>query len=324
MISDAYKGISLFFRNGAGVLPLSEQTVIALGTFDGVHIAHKRLLERAVAFKNELGASFCGAFCFSKSPLSYLCGTDVPQICTVEEKLDLMFDAGLDFVAVGDFDAFRDMSAQAFVTDVICGQLGGIGAVCGFNYRFGKGGAGNSQTLCQMLGEQNVIALPKVSIDSVTVSSTAIRDYLASGNVAMANKMLGRAFTLRAKVIPGKRLGRTIGCPTTNQVFPAGAVRLQNGIYATLCTTEDGKTYVGASNIGIRPSIDGDIDDHSLNCETMLADFSHDIYGELLTVEFCEFLRDEMKFSSLDELSAAIRHDLDRAVAHFADKSADK
>lgn len=294
-------------------------SVIALGTFDGVHIAHNALLRRAVAFKQEIGADLCGAFCFLESPLSVLRGVHIPQICTLEQKLEFMFEAGLDFVAVGDFSAFRDVSAQSFI-DVIKNNFNCVGAVCGFNHRFGKGGMGNSDLLGKILGDNRVITVPEIKLDGMTVSSSAIRKLLAEGNIELANKMLGRKFSLSAKVIRGKGLGHTINCPTTNQNFPMGSVRLKHGIYATLCTTEDGQVYVGASNVGTRPSIDGAIDDHALNCETLIANFSRDVYGQVLKIEFCDFLRGEQKFESLDELSDAIHRDLDGAIRYFSKK----
>ncbi len=313
-------GATVFFRDGLSPDTSLESTVLALGTFDGVHIAHKRLLECAVKLKNENNAALCGAFCFYQSPVSFLRGIDVPMICTFEQKLSLMLESGLDFVAAADFSDFCDMSADVFVNDVLRHRLGCFAAVCGFNHRFGRGGVGSSELLCSILGIDNVITLPEVKIDGETVSSTAIRDHLAMGEIAVANKMLGRAFSLTAPVLSGKKLGRTLGCPTANQCFPKHTVTLKNGIYATLCHTEDNKTYIGASNVGVRPSIGGDIDDHSLNCETLIYDFSREIYGESLTVEFYEYLRGEQKFSSLDELSRTIQNDLANAVDHFNTK----
>lgn len=312
-------GFSVISKDGQELDLNKSGCVIALGTFDGVHIAHKALLNRAVTFKNEIGADLCGAFCFMESPLSLLRGTTIPQICTLDQKLELMFEAGLDFVAVGNFSAFRDVSAHSFI-DVIKSRFGCIGAVCGFNHRFGKSGVGDASLLREILGDDRVITVSEIKLDGITVSSSAIRALLAEGNVEFANKMLGRNFTLCSEVIRGKGLGHTINCPTTNQNFPIGAVNLKRGIYATLCTTQDGQVYVGASNVGTRPSIDGTIDDHAFNCETLIADFSRDIYGQTLNVEFCRYLRGEQKFDSLDALSSAIHRDLESAVQYFSKK----
>ena len=310
-------GFSVIFKCGKELDLTKNSSVIALGTFDGVHIAHKALLHRAVTFKEEIGADVCGAFCFLESPLSLLRGAHIPQICTLEQKLELMFDSGLDFVAVGDFSAFRDVSAHDFI-GIIKNSFSCIGAVCGFNHRFGQGGAGNSAILRDILGDDRVITVAEIKLDGVTVSSSAIRKLLADGNIELANKMLGRNFCLSSEVIRGKGLGHTINCPTTNQNFPIGSASLKRGIYATLCTTEDGQVYVGASNVGTRPSIDGAIDDHAFNCETLISNFSRDIYGQVLKIEFCSYLRGEQKFDSLDALSNAIHCDLESALQYFS------
>ena len=312
-----FGGFTLVTRNSEPLPLNNSRTVVALGTFDGVHIAHRALLDSAVSLKIELSADLCGAFCFSQSPISVLRGIQVPTISTQKDKLRLMFDAGLDFVAIADFSAFRDMSAEQFVNETLCRELSCVGAVCGFNHKFGRGGAGDDRLLRSVLGERNVITYPEVTLDGETVSSTAIRAHLAAGELDVANKMLGRPFSLSATVLQGKKLGRTIGCPTTNQLFPSGSVGLCRGIYATLCHTDDGKAYVGASNVGIRPTIDGSLDDHSFNCETLLGDFSGDLYGQNLTLEFYKYLRPERKFGSLRELSEAIQNDLSCAYEHF-------
>ena len=310
-------GFALVTRNGESFSLKGSRTVVALGTFDGVHIAHRALLDSAVGLKNKLSADLCGAFCFAESPLSVLRGIQIPTISTQKDKLRLMFEAGLDFVAVADFSAFRDMSAEQFVNETLCRDLSCVAAVCGFNHKFGRGGTGDDSLLRSVLGDDNVITYPEVTLDGETVSSTAIRAHLAAGNLDVANKMLGRPFSLSAPVLAGKRLGRTIGCPTTNQLFPSGSVELCRGIYATLCHTDDGKAYIGASNVGIRPTIDGSLDDHSFNCETLLGDFSGDLYGQNLTLEFHKYLRPERKFGSLEELSLAIQNDLSCAYQYF-------
>ncbi|MBQ4091312.1 MAG: riboflavin biosynthesis protein RibF [Clostridia bacterium] len=310
-------GLTVVTRDGSPLCFEGKRVTLALGTFDGVHIAHRALLDCAIEQKHKLSASLAGAFCFAESPISVLRGIHVPTISTREEKLRLMFEAGLDFVAIADFAEFRDVSAEQFVKETLCRDLSCVGAVCGFNHRFGKGGAGDSSLLSSILGEENVITYPEVKLGGETVSSTAIRAHLAAGELDIANKMLGRPFSLSAPVLAGKKLGRTIGCPTTNQLFPGGSVNLCRGIYATLCYTEGGSVYVGASNVGVRPTIDGALDDHSFNCETLIADFSGDLYGQNLTLEFHKYLRPECKFGSLDELSAAIRNDLVCACEYF-------
>ena len=128
--------------------------------------------------------------------------------------------------------------------------------------------------------------------------------------------MLGRPYSLTAPVVTGKQLGRTMKFPTANQYFPTDSLPPKKGIYATVCHVGD-KSYYGVSNVGVRPSITDGTDSHSFNCETYIIDFSGDIYGEYITVEFHKYLREEMRFSSLDELKAQISKDTVAALSYF-------
>jgi riboflavin kinase/FMN adenylyltransferase len=294
-----------------------KSTVMALGTFDGVHVAHARLLEQAIGIRNECGAELCGAWCFSESPAGVLGGFDVPMICTLDERVKIMLDAGLDFVAIGGFTDFCSMSAENFIRDVLVGQLGCVATVCGFNHRFGHRGLGDHALLESFFGKDRAISLDEVTLCGETVSSSAIRRHLADGDIEIANEMLGRHFSLTAEVLSGKKLGRRIGFPTVNQQFPQNSVKPARGIYATVCTTEDGKRYAGVSNVGNRPTITDGSDSHVFNCETYIIDFDGDLYGTALTVEFCAYLRHEKKFDSVEELSRAIDNDKKNALEYF-------
>ena len=294
-----------------------KSTVLALGTFDGVHVAHKKLLEEAVNLKKSLGAEYAGAWCFSQSPASILRGIDIPALTTLEQKIKLMLDCGIDFVAVGDFQDFCNISADDFINKVLAHHLNCVGAVCGFDHRFGYKGIGNASLLKERLGNDNVIEVSEIKIHGETVSSTAIREKIASGQIADANEMLGRCFELQSPVVHGKKLGREMQFPTANQFFPQDLIVPKHGIYATLCTLEDGRRLIGVSNVGIRPTISDDKDSHIANCETYICYFSDDIYGQALYVSFCAYLREEKRFSSIDELSEAISKDKDNAIAYF-------
>jgi riboflavin kinase/FMN adenylyltransferase len=294
-----------------------KSTVMALGTFDGVHTAHARLLASAVALRDECGAELCGAWCFAESPAGVLGGFHVPMICTLDERVELMLGAGLDFVAIGSFADFCALSAEEFVRDVLIGQLGCVATVCGFNHRFGHRGLGDHTLLERFFGKDKAISLDEIKFFGETVSSSAIRRHLVDGKIDMANAMLGRKFSLTAEVLSGKKLGRRLGFPTVNQQFPKNSVKPARGIYATVCTTEDGKRYIGVSNVGVRPTITDGSDSHVFNCETYIIDFDGNLYGTALTVEFCAYLRGEKKFNSVDELSAAIDNDKKNALAYF-------
>ena len=292
-------------------------SVIALGTFDGVHVAHSKLICEAISLKEQLGAKYVGAWSFIQAPASLLTNHDIPMLTTVEDKIRLLLSKGLDFVAIGDFRDFRDISAERFIVSFLKNKLCCIGTVCGFNHRFGHMGKGSPDLLEKEFGKASVITVPEITVMGETVSSSCIRKKLSEGEIASANEMLGRPYSICAEVVSNKKLGHKLGFPTANQYFPDGIAVPKHGIYASLCTTPDGKRYIGVSNVGVRPTISDSSDDHVLNCETYIHDFSGNIYGQMLTVEFCCFIRDEKKFSSIEELTAAISNDTACAIEHF-------
>ena len=287
--------------------------VLALGTFDGVHVAHQRLLSEAIKLKKVIGAALVGAWCFEESPAAVLKGEEQVLITSKADKISLLLAAGLDFVAMGHFSDFKDISAEEFISETLKKELGCIATVTGFDHRFGHKGLGTPKMLEQLFGKDKTVTVPEISVDGETVSSSAIRRYLVSGKTEKANAMLGREFSITSTVTEGKKLGRRLGFPTANQPFPNSTAPLCRGVYATLCSFGDGKEYMGVTNVGTRPSIK-EGDDHALNCETYIINFSDDIYGKEMTLKFCAFLREETKFSSLEELAEAIKKNADQTV----------
>jgi len=295
----------------------SATSVLALGTFDGVHIAHKRLIEETIALKSRLSAKSAGAWCFSDSPLSYLTGKSIPCLTETEDKVNILLSLGLDIVAVGEFKCFCDMSAEDFIEDVLKKRLNCIGVVCGFNHRFGKMGRGDAELLKKAFGEDAVVVVPEMKLDGETVSSSAIREHIQEGEIERANELLDRPFSFTSEVMEGKKLGRRLGFPTANQFFPNGLAIPKRGIYATVCTTDVGEQYFGVSNVGVRPTIVDGSDTHIANCETYIHGFTGDIYGKRLTVSFCKYLRPEKKFDTVEALSKQIELDLASALEYF-------
>lgn len=280
--------------------------VLALGNFDGVHLAHKELLKRAIEIKSSIGAKLVGAWSFEENPLCVLTDNPPPFIYNSQTKAEIMLSMGIDFVILCDFKFFKDMSPEDFVETHLIGELGCIGAVCGFNYSFGKFGAGKPELLKKYFADGCFSVVEEYKLDRETVSSTKIRKYILDGNVQRAAKMLGRPFSIVMPVVFGKQLGRTINFPTANQNFPKGSVIPKIGIYATRCTDLDGKQYIGVTNVGVRPTVDNN---GVVNAETYILDFNSDIYGQNLKIEFIAYLRDEKKHSSLSELSDSISND---------------
>ena len=292
----------------------SAPLAMALGNFDGVHEGHRRLLSAARDAAASIPGCLSGVWTFTA--LAKMPG-DIPALTTVEEKLYQFAKAGLDFAILEDFSAVRNMSPETFVREYLIGRLGCHAAVCGFNFRFGHRGSGGCEDLLRLLAEKSV---PLTVVDPVMqgempVSSTRIRAAVTEGDMETAAALLGRPFSLCLPVLTGKQLGRTLGIPTINQNFPAGHIVPRHGIYACLCTA-DGVRRMGVANVGTRPSVDRD---GTVNCETHILDYDGMLYGQNVRVEFITRLRDEMRFSSLSELRAAMENDIRCARAFFAD-----
>lgn len=286
--------------------------VLCLGNFDGVHKAHTMLVHAAAALADKLGA-VPGAFCFFRPSGDYLSQDTPPHLASTHGRLSLLFEAGAQIAIVAPFPQMREMSAEQFLCYLEA--QGCVGVVCGDDFRFGKRAAGNAQTLLSHFGaERTVIVPPQTLPDGQRISSSAVRALLTEGNVERAALMLGRHWTLDARVYHGKHLGSDWGFPTANQYFPARGVVPAHGVYAVRCTI-DGKTYDGVANVGLRPTVDGK--QTRVNCETHLFDFSGDLYGKRIVTAFYTYLRPEHSFKSADELRAAIAKDARRARNYF-------
>ena len=294
-------------------LPSPLPCVLCLGNFDGVHKAHAMLVKEAVRLASTLGAA-PGAFCFFRPSGDYFCKDKPAHLTSTHQKLSLLFEAGAEFALVAPFPALRDLSAEEFIAYLE--QHGCIGVVCGYDFRFGKGAAGNAQVLLAHFGARNTIILPPQMLDDRRIASTAIRDMIARGEVDTAALMLGRPWTLTANVYHGKHLGSLWGFPTANQYFPPQSVIPARGVYAVRCTV-DGRTFDGVANVGARPTVDGS--EARVNCETYLFDFEGDLYGKVLHTAFYAYLRPEQKFEDADALRAAIARDAETARNYFSD-----
>ena len=301
----------------AAALPLGN-CIIALGSFDGVHVAHKAIFSEAIALKDKVGAALTGAWCFSDLPGKAF-GKNIPMLCSLEEKIARILATGVDFVAVGDFAKLSHVSAEDFVDGILIGKLHCIGAVCGFNHRFGHMGRGSHTLLIDRFGKDSVCIVPEIAVMGETVSSSAIRHHISEGDFNTAKMMLKQPIYLSAPVISGKNLGHTLGFPTANQRFPKDYIIPKKGIYATLCYTEDGRRHIGVTNVGIRPTITDGSDSHAINCETYICDFKENIYSQILRVEFCKYLRSEKKFTSITDLQRQIATDAENSKAYFAE-----
>ena len=295
-------------------LPQGARLSCALGNFDGVHIGHRELLLKAA--KKEYGSNASAVWAFRVHPQIYLGNTKVKILTTVEQKLEYFREAGIEYAILEDFGAVSALSPEEFAKDLLIEKLGVCHAVCGFNFSFGKKAVGNCAMLTEYFAESGkaVSIIPPCQIDGNTVSSSLVRAKIELGDVEYAEKLLGHPFSIYLPVTEGRKLGRTIGIPTINQVFPENHAVPRFGVYACCCHV-DGKLYNGIANVGIRPTIEEK--EKITNCETHILDYNGYLYGKKIRVDFCKFIREERKFDSIEALTDEIRENIKEIREYF-------
>ncbi len=275
------------------------KTAIALGTFDGVHEGHRAVLDLPPEYKKT-------AVVFALPPKALMNG-EPRSIMTAQDKFRVIQSLGIDEIYVLDFGKIKDMPPEDFLLFLKKKFAPGF-ISCGFNYRFGKNAAGDTELLgdfCRKNGIKFNCRKP-VCRDGEPISSTRIREFLKSGEIERANRLLTVPFSFTAEIVTGDRRGRTIGFPTINQKYPEELVPLKFGVYKTKVIF-DGAEYRGITNIGIRPTWQTDY----IISETYMIGFSGDLYGRPVTVVPEHFVRGERKFSSAEELKKQIKADID-------------
>ena len=284
-------------------------TAVAIGVFDGVHRGHIAVLKR---LREQAGEMPVIAMTFAVHPDEVVTGMPAPPaLAPLERRIEMLGAAGLDAVAVIDFDeVVRQLSPEEFVERYIVDGLNATFVSVGEDFRFGFEASGNVDTL-RICGGQygfDVVVTPIVDIHGTEVRSSAIRAAVVSGGVALASNMLGRPFEIEGTVVPGDLRGRSIGFPTANITMPECLVRPATGVYAVRCEIED-RRYLGVSNVGTRPTFGGG--DETI--EVHLLDVDEDFYGETMRVHFIDRLRSEQHFESVEALVAQIEKDIEEA-----------
>ncbi len=295
-----------------GALP-DRPLAVALGNFDGVHLGHRRLLSEACALAAQLPDGIPAVWTFTALAKAE---ASVPVLTTAEEKMRLFAEAGIRAAVLEDFARVRDLSPEVFVREYLVRTLRCAAVVCGEDFRFGKGRAGDVSLLAELLSKEGVplSVVPSVLADGDPISSTRIRRAVESGDMETAAALLGRPFSVCLPVLHGNRIGHTIGLPTVNQNFPDGHIVPERGIYACICTV-DTRRYEAVCNVGTRPTVS---DGETVNCETHILGFDGDLYGCTVRVEFCRRLREEKRFSSVAALKEAIEQDVLDTRTYFA------
>lgn len=285
------------------------KSVITLGTFDGLHLAHQKIVQEVINRSRQIdGRNFL--LTFEPHPRKVIPGrNDVKLLSTLEEKTVVLEKLGLENLFVINFTTeFSKQSPEDFVKKYLVDGIGLTEIIIGYDHHFGKGRDGNFKLLEDMGRKYNfsVTLIPEFSVDEDTVSSTKIRNALLEGNVVKANKMLGRLYSFKGKIVRGDGRGRQLGFPTANiSVSDEDKLIPAKGIYAAECTVQNQKHY-GLLSLGSRPTFhkNGDIIP-----EFYIFDFDRDIYDEIMQVELVEKIRNEEKFNSVDALISQMKND---------------
>ena len=294
-----------------------KKRVIALGFFDGVHLGHAALLRRTVQRALSLGVT-SAVFTFDRPPKEVVSGIPCPLINSPQDRADLVRRLyGIQEVIIAPFN--RDMMTtpwDQFVMQLLVQQFQAVHLVAGHDHRFGFKNQGNASLLAELCTQSGLGCdiIPEVELNGVTVRSTYIRELLRAGDMEQAARFLGHPHVLTQEVRHGHEIGRTIGVPTVNLVIPPHVISPPFGVYASRVILPDGSGYTGVTNIGNRPTVGNGSD---VTVETWLPDFSGNLYGERIRVEFYVRLRGEIRFPSLDELHNQILTDAQDARQWF-------
>jgi len=294
----------------------SKKTILTLGTFDGVHIGHRKILEK-VTQNTESDTTESLVLTFFPHPRMVLQGqSDVKLLNTIGEKIDLLETLGVQNLVIHPFDeVFSKLTAEEFVKTVLVEQFHIQKIIIGHDHRFGRNRTANIDDLIAF-GQQYDFEVEQISVQEikeVSISSTKIRNALTEGNMALANDYLGYEYFLTGTVSRGKQLGRTIGFPTANLMIEGNDKLIpQNGVYVVKSIINQ-KTIFGMMNIGFNPTVAGE----KLSVEVHYFDFDADLYDQEIRVSILEYLRAEQKFSSVPLLKEQLEKDKDAAWTYI-------
>jgi riboflavin kinase/FMN adenylyltransferase len=291
----------------------SENSFVTIGTFDGIHIGHQKILKDLIdASKKENTKSVLLTF-FPHPRMVLQQNVSIELLNTIDEKSMLLEQMGLDYLIIHPFSKeFSRLTALDFVRDVLVNQLNTSKLIIGYDHHFGKNREGNIDQLREYshLFDFKVEEIPAQDIDEVSVSSTKIRNALHDGFLKTANKYLGYNYMIHGTVVNGKKLGGQIGFPTANiSVKEDYKLIPKTGVYV-IQTNIDDTLYYGMMNIGYRPTLDG----KHQTIEAHLFEFEGDLYGKFLKIEFLYFIREEQKFDTIDLLIDQLQKDRENAL----------
>ena len=295
----------------------SEKTIVTIGTFDGIHVGHQKILKDLIKTAKKEGKKSVLLTFFPHPRMVLQKDNKILLLNTIEEKSGLLEKMGLDYLIIHPFSKeFSRLTALDFVRDILVNKLNTSRLIIGYDHHFGKNREGNIHQLKEysLLYDFKVEEIPAQDIDDVSVSSTKIRTALKEGNLKTANNYLGYHYMLNGTVVSGKKLGGTIGFPTANlEIKEPYKLVPKTGVYI-IKTHINTVLYTGIMNIGFNPTVLG----KHQTIEAHLFDFNEDLYGKEITIEFIYFLREEHKFESVEELVVQLNIDKENAISYLS------
>jgi riboflavin kinase / FMN adenylyltransferase len=299
------------YHLGKDAIPFEKESALTVGTFDGVHLGHRQIIDRLVASARQKNQRSV-VVTFHPHPQIVLAKVGMKQVkllTTLDERLQLFKESGIDAAIVIPFTLpFAHTAPKDFVHEIIVGQIGVADFFIGHDHGFGKDRGGNEELLKTLAPEYgfNVIPVEPFAIDDVTISSSKIRVAIKGGDVVAAMQMLGRPYSLEGTVVKGDGRGRAMGIPTANIVQDVHDKLLPaSGVYVTHAVV-DGEERFGMANIGTRPTF---TEDTEPILEVHFLDFDKDIYGSTIRVDFHQFLRKEQRFESKEKFLEQLERD---------------
>jgi riboflavin kinase/FMN adenylyltransferase len=303
-------------RSLYNIKPEHRGGVITIGNFDGVHLGHQQLIAKTIEQAKKLGKPSI-VMTFEPHAFEFFAPDQVtiPRLTRMREKFYALAECGVDCVLILPFNQYlANLSATDFIAKIIHQSLRPAHIVIGDDFRFGRGRQGTFDTL-RSAGETlgfTVQAMPTVMVNGERVSSTLVRKALAEGDHQLVKRLLGRSYAMLGRVRRGDQRGREFGFPTAN-IYLHRKLTPVRGVYTVFMHGIAGRPWPGVANVGVRPTVDGT----RTILEVHLLDFNQDIYGRYVKVEFCEKLRDEVRYSSLDLLKQQIAQDVNQAREYF-------
>jgi riboflavin kinase/FMN adenylyltransferase len=287
------------------------ESAVALGYFDGMHLAHREIINN-VLYKSKrfIPTVFTFTLCDGQNKGD---GVQKP-IMSVSQRVEEIEKMGIQQLFIPTFDEIKDLTAEEFFYDVLLDKMKAKTLACGYNFRFGKGNLGDVavlKRLCEKEGIELFVA-DEMTFKGKTLSSTYIRECLKNGDIENANLMLGAPYTITGEVIHGAHLGSKLNFPTINQLLDTQKMQVKYGVYLSEVLV-DNNTYPAVTNVGVKPTVNGNVP----MAESHLIDFTGNLYGKYAAVKLINFLREETRFESLNELKTAVQNDINKAKQLF-------